>query len=149
MKRKINNRGATLVEVLVTAAILAVAVTGILMSYLQCMELTEVAKNMSRAVQAAQTRMEQIRSTPYTTIKATYDNIGFSVSGLNGYGASFVNDTAGDLLEIRVVVCWKQKNGRVYGEDANLNGLLNVGEDENSNGVLDSPVMLVARLYER
>ncbi len=149
MKRKINDQGATLVEVLVTSAILAVAVTGILMSYLNCMELTEVARNMSQAVHLAETRMEQIRSTTYAAIKAAYDNVGFSVSGLNGYGVSYVDDTAGDILKITVVVCWKQKNGRVYGEDENLDGVLNVGEDENSNGRLDSPVMLVGRLYER
>ena len=55
--------GFTLVEILVSTAILAIAVTGILISFLKSMELAEVSRNSSLAIQAARGRMEQMRST--------------------------------------------------------------------------------------
>jgi len=149
MKKIPNNNGATLIEVLVASALLILAVSGILISYLRCMELTETARNMSRAVQAAQSRMEQIRSTTYANIVSTHDNVGFAIPGLNGYGVSYVDDSQIDLLLVTISVSWEQKNGRICGEDQNLNGVLDSGEDANSNGILDSSVMLMDRVYQR
>lgn len=42
------------------------------------------------------------------------------------------------LLRVKAVICWKDKN-RVFGEDQNLNGVLDAGEDINKNGEIDSP----------
>ncbi len=149
MKKKLNNQGTTLVEIMVASAILILAVSGILTSYLRCMEFTETSRNMSRAVQAAQAQMELIRSTAFINIHSTYNAAGFPVSDLNGYGVSYVNNSAGDLLVVTVSVSWKQKNGRICGEDTNLNGVLDTGEDVNGNGRLDSSVVLIDRIYQR
>jgi len=42
------------------------------------------------------------------------------------------------LLKVKAVICWRDKN-RVFGEDQNLNGVLDAGEDINKNGEIDSP----------
>ncbi len=48
---------------------------------------------------------------------------------------------------VTVTFCWRQSNGRLMGEDSNLNGALNTGEDVNGNGTIDSPVQLIAYIY--
>jgi hypothetical protein len=60
------------------------------------------------------------------------------------------NDGVGetDLLELTVSVCWKQK-GRVIGEDKDLDGVLDSGEDANGNGMIDSSVELKTRWTNR
>ena len=146
---KNGSSGFTLVEILVSTAILAIAVTGILISFLKSMELAEVSRNSSLAIQAARGRMEQMRSTNFTDIKATYDQVTFGITDLAGIGVSYVDNTDPQFLKLTVTACWSQRSGRVYGEDKNLNGALNAGEDANGNGILDSPVMLVSYFFQR
>jgi len=52
------------------------------------------------------------------------------------------------LLQATVSVCWRQKN-RVIGEDKNLNGALDAGEDANGNKIIDSPVELTTLIVNR
>lgn len=138
---------------MIAAAILILAVTGILIAYLHAMELTEIARNMSICTRAAVSRMERIQSTAFGQLVATYHNAAFDVTGLdvpvNAKGVSYVTAVNADIVEVVVSVSWQQKNDRVFGEDANLNGALNGGEDANGNGILDSPVKLVTRIYNR
>ena len=51
------------------------------------------------------------------------------------------DDVLTDLLQIEVVVCFRAGR-RIVGEDQNLNGVLDSGEDTNSDGKLSSPVSL-------
>jgi hypothetical protein len=37
----------------------------------------------------------------------------------------------------------------VYGEDKDLDGVLDAGEDLNGNGKLDAPVQIVDRIFQR
>jgi hypothetical protein len=62
----------------------------------------------------------------------------------------YMNDVNPDLLEITISVCWRQ-GGRVMGEDTDLDGNLDAGEDKSSplNGIIDSPVELVTRVANR
>ena len=46
-----------------------------------------------------------------------------------------------NLLNLHVAACWRS-SGRVIGEDKNLNGRLDAGEDANGSGWMDSPVMI-------
>ncbi len=69
-------------------------------------------------------------------------------------GGTLLNDvwyTSGynRLLKIKVTCCWKEKGGRIIGEDKNLNGQLDIGEDINGNGELDSPVKLVTYIANK
>ena len=143
-----NQKGFTLAELMFAAFILIVTFAGLLLSYLRCLELNEMAKNSSMAVSAVKTRMEQIRNTSFDQLIANYNNVTFTAANLNGIGVSYINSTDPDLYEVTVTFCWQQKNGKVVGEDQNLNGALNVGEDENANGILDSPVQAVTYIYK-
>jgi prepilin-type N-terminal cleavage/methylation domain-containing protein len=157
MKQKIKNiigtrmatRGFTLVELVVAAGIMGVVVGGILVSYIRCMELNEASQNKSLAVKAARDRMEIIKNTAYANLVSTYNNVPFAVTGFTGQGISYVTALDAKNIEVVVSVSWRQKNGRVYGEDRNLNGVINSGEDVNGDGRLNSPVDIVTRIFKR
>lgn len=145
----LNRHGMTLPELLVAVFILVLAVTGIILSYLQAMELQEVAQATSVATKAALSRIDQIRSTTYNQIKTTYNGVAFNVTGLNAKGVSYVNDDNPKLLLVKVEVSWKQRSNRVYGDDKNLNGQADAGEHVDAKGMMDSPVQLTSWIFEK
>jgi prepilin-type N-terminal cleavage/methylation domain-containing protein len=76
-----------------------------------------------------------------------YNNKMWLIGGYKGAAAQkdiWYSTGYNRLLEVVITVCWKQPNGRIFGEDANLNGILDVGEDKSNppNGRLDSPAQL-------
>ncbi len=141
--------GFTLAELVVAAGILGVVVGGILVSYMRCMELNEASRNKSLAIKAARDRMEVIRTTPFANLISTYHGVTFNVTGFTGKGISYVTAVDAKNIQIVVSVSWKQKNGRVYGEDKNLDGVLNAGEDKNLDGRLNSPVDVSTQIFDR
>jgi len=148
-EKRLRRQAFTLVELMFASAIMIVTVTGILMSYLRCLELHEMTKNSALALKAATTRMETVKSTAFDQIKATYHNAAFGVVGLNGMGNIYVDDSVSDLLQVSVSISWRLRNGRLYGEDTDLDGQLDAGEDSNGNGILDAPVQLVSAVFEK
>jgi len=66
-----------------------------------------------------------------------------------GKGVVYVNNSNPDLLEVEVDVSWRNRDGRVIGEDTNLNGQIESGEDLVNIGKLDSPVKIITYLAER
>lgn len=144
-----SRAGFTLAELLVSAGILGIVIAGILISYIRCMELNEVSQNKSMATKAARSRMEVIRMTTFDNLVATYNAVPFDVVGFTGKGVSYVTSLDPKNVRVIVSVSWRQKNGRVYGEDRNLNGILNGGEDTNANGILNSPVDISATIFKR
>ena len=148
-KKNFSNTAFTLVELMVGAVILIITFIAILFAYAKCMELNEMSQNSAIAVAAVKTRVEQINNTAFNQILATYNNVSFTTAGLNGRGVSYVSNISTKVLQVTVTFCWKQKNGRVMGEDSNLNGQLNAGEDTNNNGILDSPVEIVTYIYNK
>ena len=142
-----NKSGFTLVEVLIAAGVFLIAVVGILYSYLKCLELAELGRNTSIAVQAVKNEVEDIKASNFTTLYTNYNNATFTASGINGKGIVYVDNSIPSLLQVKVVFCWKQQNGQLIGEDTNLNGALNAGEDKNANGQLDSYVQMLTNIY--
>jgi len=149
IQRISNRQGMTLPELMIAVGILALCITGILLSYLRSMELNEISRNMSIAVKAAESRLDLIRSTTFDTIQATHHQVAFDVSGLDGKGVSYVNNSNPDLLKVDVCVAWRTTNGRVFGQDSNLNGQIDGSEDSDGNGILDGPVQLTTYIYEK
>ena len=134
-------------ELLVSSLILLVVIVSLLISYIRCLELAELSKNILSATNASRSRMEQIKNTEFDQIAANHNNVTFTSPNFNGMGVSYVTTVNPDFLQVTVTFCWRQTSGRVIGEDKNLNGLVNAGEDMNGNGILDSTVQLVNYIY--
>jgi prepilin-type N-terminal cleavage/methylation domain-containing protein len=162
--KRLSNRGFTLAEVLLAVAILAFALCGILATYLACFNLTITSKNVNIATSAAQGVIEEIRNTPYSKmvdehqimLEGYYYNLtltgtnlyrlNFTVNNLpQNMGVVYISQANPDFITVTAVVCWKQGNG-IIGEDTNLNGLLNTGEDKNGNNLISSTVELVTQV---
>jgi Tfp pilus assembly protein PilV len=144
-----NGKGFTLAELLIAAAILIVLFTGILMAFFRSIQLEEISRHSSTALLVAKNRVTQIKNTPFDQILAAYHRTTFTTTGLDGIGVSYVDNTDPRLCIVRVAFCWREKNGRVFGEDLNLNGQVDVGEDRNNNGFVDSPVQVIASVYDQ
>ena len=149
MKRRLYERGFTLVEVMLAVTIAAVALCGILATYAACFTLIRTSKNASIATSAAQGLLDEIRNTSFPLITSTYDGMNFIVNNMpSNMGVVYVDDSNPELLKVTISVCWKQGN-TVVGEDTNLNGSLDAGEDVNGNGIIDSPVELTTLIVNR
>ena len=149
MKRRLYERGFTLVEVMLAVTIAAVALCGILATYAACFTLIRTSKNASIATSAAQGLLDEIRNTSFPLITSTYDGMNFIVNNMpSNMGVVYVDDSNPELLKVTISVCWKQGN-TVIGEDKNLNGILDPGEDVNGNGIIDSPVEITTLIVDR
>ncbi|MFH1655613.1 MAG: type II secretion system protein [Candidatus Omnitrophota bacterium] len=144
-----HSKAFTLMELMIAALILAIVLVGLLASYLSCMQLAEIAKNTSIAMNAARAQTEHIEEHDFDNIKIDYDNEAFPLVNLTGMGVSYVDDTDPDLLLVTVTVCWRQQRGRVIGEDSDVDGVLDAGEDTNGNGMLDSVAQIVTKIARR
>ncbi len=148
MKRP-TNKGFALPEMLLAALITSFAICGILLTYITCADLVKSSRNVSIATSAAQGLIEEIRSTPFPQIIDEYNGLTFTVNGITpSRGIVYVDDTNPEFLLVTVSVCWRQNN-RVIGEDTNLNGALDAGEDINGNGMINSTVELVTQVANR
>jgi len=157
-----NREGFTFIE-LVTATFIAVLVLGALLSVINySFGLQETNSNIAIAYNAAREKIEQIRNTSFGSIVGTYNPqvfnpSGFTVGAARGrITASYVTGSNSNLIDIRVVICWRQRNGRIIGEDNGrgggtaLDGILNGTEDINpSNGLIDSPCVLSASISKK
>lgn len=139
----------TLPELIVGAGLLVIVLTGLILSYLRAIELQEVAQATSLATKAAVSRLEEIRATtPFSQIKVLYDQVPFDVSGLTAKGVTYINDADAGLLWVTSSISWRQRSGRVYGGDKNLNGQVDVG-DGAVNGELQGSVQLKTKVFRK
>ena len=146
---RLSSCGFTLMEVLLAAAILASAISAILMTYYSCFVLISTSKNINITANAAMGLMEEIRSSAFPRIVDDYNGLNFIVNNIpQSRGVVYVDDTNPELLQVTISVCWRQGN-RVIGEDTNLNGQLDAGEVDNGNNIIDSPVQLVTIIANR
>lgn len=144
--------GFTLMELMFAVAILVTALLGILLTYLTCFELISTAHNLTLATNAVQGKIEEIRDYNFYDIYSDYDGQTFPVNEIavgNSLGVVYVDNTDPDLLEITVSICWRQRGNRIIGEDLDLDGVLDPGEDLNGNGIIDSPAQLVTLITAR
>ena len=147
--KKLSRRSFTLVEVLLAAAILASAISAILMTYYSCFVLISTSKNINITTNAAMGLAEEIRSSAFNRIVDDYDGLNFIVNDIpQSRGVVYVDDSNPELLQVTISVCWRQGN-RVIGEDTNLNGQLDAGEVDNGNHIIDSPVQIVTIIANR
>lgn len=144
-----SKKGFALSEMLLATLIASFALCSILLTYIMCMNLVRTSKNASIASNAAAGLMEEIRSAPFPQIVADYDHLSFSVNGITpSRGIIYVDDTDPEFLLVTITVCWRQAN-KIIGEDADLDGILDAGEDVNGNNMIDSTVKLVTQVANR
>lgn len=131
-------------ELLLAVCILVIILVGLLLTYVTCFEINEFSQNLTFINNALQAELEVIRETPFDNLDAL-DATTFSIDGFAaGRAIGFVdiyNSAYPDLKYIRLVACWRQKSGRVIGEDKNLDGTLEVSEDD-GDSILESPAEL-------
>ncbi len=143
-----QKEGFTLSELMVATLIFTLTFAGAIPVFFRCIELAEMSRNSSTAVGAVKNQIAAIENTPFAQLTATYNNATFTAANLTGIGITYVTNPSADIAEVTLTFCWRQKNGRIIGEDANLNGQMNAGEDKNGNGILDSPVKLTTTIYD-
>ena len=139
-----------LMEVMIAAAILVIVLVGLLAVYSGCFSLNERARNSTIAMNGIQEKLEEIRNCDFSQILTDYSSGDtFTIERLDGLGVIYINSGDPDLLNITISVSWRQKGGRIIGEDTDLDGEIDVGEDVNTNGILDSPAMVTTLMAER
>lgn len=151
--------GFTFIELMIATMILVIALAGLLAAYQGCFVLAETARNLTASLNSAQAKMEEMRDYTFSQIATDYGQGGllniFPSAGLdeNRKGKIYIQDVSnpldGSLLQVRVVVCWQDHGGRVVGEDSNLNGSLDAGEDTDGDNEIDSPCELITLMAQR
>ena len=144
-----TQQGFTLAELLIATTVVLLSSVGILFTYVQCLELNSINHDTSLVLQSSRNMMEEIKSISPAMVHETYNEKTFPLKEPSGIILVTVNDQDPQLLSVTVKCFWKQIKGRLIGEDKNLNGFLDDGEDLNKNGELDSPVTLVTYVYNR
>ena len=143
-----RNQGMTTVELLIAILILSPIFVSTMYVFIKCSRLAEFSRHASMAMISCRDKLTEIENTDFSQILSQYQGSTFNLSGLEGKGTVLIDDTTAGQLDITVSFAWKEKDGRVIGEDADLDGQIDVGEDLNGNGLLDSPVMLSTRVYD-
>jgi len=122
MRLRFCKKGFTLLELMISAAIILVTLVGLIETYVACLRLNEISKNENFALQATVSVMEAIRRTPVTQfaqIYTDYNNKTYDIAGMpsgDGTVCVRVNDSSanGSLFDIAVGACWQQGN-RIMG----------------------------------
>lgn len=150
MRLRLNRRGFTLLELMISASIILVTLVGLIETYISCLRLNEISKNENLALQAAQSVMETIRNTPETQFEhvyADYNDRIYEISGMpSGSGIVYVrvNDSTSNssLFDVAVGACWRQGDRIIGGCNESL-------VFSNPDDVLNSSVNLRAMMSQR
>ncbi|MFC1624254.1 prepilin-type N-terminal cleavage/methylation domain-containing protein [Candidatus Omnitrophota bacterium] len=165
-----NNSGFTLLELMITTGILAIFISGFFATIIGLFSLNENSRKLALSITAVQDKMEEVRNhSPFfddddgdgnddNGIFATFDGDTFDVNGLpvdsvtgdvQAKGTVFIDNTDPDLLIAYITASWRERSNRTIGEDVNLNGAFDAGEDVNGDGRLSSPAEIVTLIGRR
>lgn len=155
-----SNKGFTLLELMLAVAILLIALGGFLFAYITCIALSLTAKNTTVALSGANAKIEEIKNSQFDILVANYSpggtpgnsfliNNWLNAIDQRGTVEIVAANSSLTLYEVRVTVSWREKGGRILGEDKDLDSVLDSGEDTNGNNQLDSPVKIVTLISRR
>lgn len=117
----LNEKGFTLAEIILTAAILAFALASLLALFVSCMLLNDASRNLTQAAGHAQFVMEDIKDTAFSNIAAKINNgdWDWDNSAITGHGLSGLRNESIDTqvsgsgpLDVSVAVSWQDRSGR-------------------------------------
>jgi len=138
-------RGFSLLEVMVAAFILAIAITSALGLFITHVRGAELTEQRRIALQFAHAKIDELR---LKVASGWSLELVYQTYGVLDYGASITNPpikgTTGSLSTANSDHYLKLATGMgdpatfIVGEDANNNGALDANEDLNGNGVLDT-----------
>jgi len=130
--RSLNKKSFSLVELLVTMAILAFCLCGLLATYINLLFLTDLSRDTTLATNACQAKIEEIKNAKYdclsvsacvscpgTCLSCFCNQSTFTLPGISqGIGKIQINMVAGytNLKTARVVACFRSR-GRLIGND--------------------------------
>lgn len=121
---KCSSAGFTMIELLIAMVIATIMFTGIYLVSLQTMNLLQLAKDESRAIQAAQYEMEKLRSRTWMSLLTMAEDTTFDTG--DNVALSFLRNGAGQikrtnitpsgvtavpLLAVSVTVSWDRFDG--------------------------------------
>ena len=161
MKTLNKRSGFSLLELVVVVAIIAVVIPGMMQLFISATDLSDISGSKSAAMAEVYTKMEEIRSHEFDLIATDYASGGTPGNSFDsmilsgGKGMIFVDDDLDndsikdDILEVRVVMSWLDGRGRVIGEDADRNGVFEMSEDVNNDGIYNSPATFVSYIARR
>ena len=151
-----SKSGFTLVELMIVVGILSVVIPGLLKLFIDTSQLSAMAGNKTLAISEAQNKIEEIRNLAFDNVMTTYgaaSGTPFNLTQINGKGIVYAKNTTApsnaDLLLVEVMICWQDKYGRKVGEDVNLNGILDAGEDLDGDNKISSLAKLTTRIARR
>ncbi|MDD4295155.1 MAG: hypothetical protein PHP69_06550 [Candidatus Omnitrophica bacterium] len=132
-------KALTLIEVCVSLAIFTLVVVGITSLNTGSLNLFTLTDKRQSAWEALRRQAELMHNVGYSTISSgTF--IPDNLDPADAAGYIKVNVISVDRLkDVFLSISYKDKN-RIVGEDIDLDGRLDMGEDINGNGLLDSPV---------
>ncbi|MFH1360880.1 MAG: type II secretion system protein [Candidatus Omnitrophota bacterium] len=116
-----NNRSFSLTELLITAAVGILVITGVLVTIIHSMALDSYNESFTVAMNIARAQLEE----KFTQQSSNFDSIQTDATeqltreanGLRGAYRIEVKDViSGQLKDVNVLVCWETR-GRVWGED--------------------------------
>ena len=119
-----KSKAFTLPELLLAAAILAFAVSSILLAFISCMVLNEMNRNLTTATSHAQFVLEEIKDTNFNAVKGCTGNCtawDWSSTSINSKGIEALPNESIDttvsligstLLDVTVRVGWKDRGLR-------------------------------------
>lgn len=143
--------GFTLFEVALAMAVFALAASGSLSLFISCSRLTDSAGHITRMVDRAREELEnRVRRTDFESLDdyffITNDPAPLSlVCYVERYDSVNPNNELNRLLKwVKIVITYRETSNRIIGEDRNLNGRLDDGEDTNDDNRLSSPCEIVS-----
>jgi prepilin-type N-terminal cleavage/methylation domain-containing protein len=113
-----SNKGLTLAEVLLASAILAFALSMILLLFMNCILLNETSRNTTLAYSAIQAKMEEIKNTPFGSLDVL-NGTSFNLTGFpagTATGRITVTTVSSRLKGISIVACFSVRS-RVVGDN--------------------------------
>ena len=147
----INKKGLTLVEILVSVGIMAVAIGSVFHTTHKMFELNEYNQSLLPIMNAIEGKMDEIRNVPFDDISSGYDGSTFLIGELTTRSITHRGSVQVDVIEasfllrVKITVSWQHRT-KTIGEDANFNGVLDSGEDTVANGELDSPCSMITAI---
>jgi len=115
-----NHKAMSFTEILVAVSILSVVLAGMMEMFLTFEVLGDISSKTQLALVEAQSKMEEIESTAYSSIVTNYSSGGspgntFSLNSLTGTGSIVIDNGVAGLLKVTINVSYTVHNNRIIG----------------------------------